>query len=291
MMTVQGNPKIAATIVVALFVLASPVGPAAAETTAVSELAGQTHIHGLAVDRSDPAFLLIATHHGLYRAGRDGSAVRLSEVQDFMGFNPHPSDPDLLYASGHPVGGGNLGFVASRDGGRTWNQVSPGLDGPVDFHQLAVSPADPSRIYGAYGGLQLSDDGGKTWTMVGPLPQKIIDMAASVKNADVLYAATETGLIISLDAGGSWKPLLEGPPVTLVEVAPDGIYAFIHGEGLMRASEGTFDWTMLNSNWGSAYLLHLAVDPTSADRTYAATGNGVVLESTDGGRTWDGYGR
>jgi photosystem II stability/assembly factor-like uncharacterized protein len=282
---------IAAVIAVALLVLASPTGLAAAETTAVSELAGKTHIHGLAVDRSDPSFLLIATHHGLFRAGPDGAAVLVSEVQDFMGFNPHPSQPDLLYASGHPAGGGNLGFVASRDGGKTWSQVSPGLGGPVDFHQLTVSPADPDRIYGSYGGLQVSDDGGKTWRKAGALPEKLIDMAASATNADILYAATETGLFVSLDAAGSWKPLLQGSPVTLVEVVKDGIYAFVHGQGLMRANEGSFDWTMLNSDWGSAYLLHLAVDPTSADRMYGATGNSVVLESNDGGKTWAGYGR
>jgi photosystem II stability/assembly factor-like uncharacterized protein len=250
-----------------------------------------THIHGVAVDRSDPSYLLIATHHGLYRAGPDGNSVRVSEIQDFMGFNAHPSNPDILFASGHPAAGGNLGLVASRDGGRTWSQISPGLDGPVDFHHLTVSPANPDVIYGAYGGLQVSEDGGKTWEKAGPLPAKIIDLAASAKNADILYAATETGLLVSLDVGKSWKPLLEDRPVTLVEATPGGVYAFVYGEGLKRASEGTFNWTTLSSDWGDDYLLHLAVDPTSADRLYGVTGHSVILQSTDGGKTWDGYAR
>ena len=53
--------------------------PSVAETLAVSELARRTHIHSLAVDRQDPSYLLIATHHGLFRASSDGTAQRISE--------------------------------------------------------------------------------------------------------------------------------------------------------------------------------------------------------------------
>jgi hypothetical protein len=117
----------------------------AAETVAVSDLSTLTPIHGLAVDRRDPSRLLIATHHGLFRIGADGKAERLSPVQDFMGFTPHPSNPSRLYAGGHPAQGGNLGFIASDDQGRIWSQASPGANGPVDFHQMTVSPADHGR--------------------------------------------------------------------------------------------------------------------------------------------------
>ena len=120
--------------------------------TTVEALAEDSHFHGLAVDPTDPSRLYLATHHGLYAVAPDGTAERLSPVQDFMGFTPHPSEPSTLYASGHPAGGGNLGFIVSGDAGRTWTQLSPGVGGPVDFHQMDVSPADPKTIYGAHGG-------------------------------------------------------------------------------------------------------------------------------------------
>jgi photosystem II stability/assembly factor-like uncharacterized protein len=290
-MTREGGAWIATTVVAALVALFALAGPATAATIPVSSLAEKTHIHGLAVDRGNPSSLLIATHHGLYRAGPDGEAALVSEVQDFMGFNAHPHDADTLFASGHPAGGGNLGFVASRDGGRTWTQISPGHDGPVDFHQMTVSAADPDRIYGAYGGLQVSEDGGSTWRSVGPAPEGLIDLSASANNSDVLYAATETGLLVSLDAGEAWSPLLQGPPVTLVEATGEGIFAFVYGKGLLWTREDALEWTTLSADWGNDYLLHLAVDPTSGDRMFAATGHGVVLESGDGGRTWSAYGR
>ncbi len=103
----------------AALVLLAGVGFApAAETVAVSELPRRTHIHGLAVDRQDPSKLLVATHHGLFRAGPDGKAERISEVQDLVGFNPHPSDPNTLYASGHP-GAGELRAGALAGMGRS----------------------------------------------------------------------------------------------------------------------------------------------------------------------------
>jgi photosystem II stability/assembly factor-like uncharacterized protein len=290
MIDMSVETKMIAAIFPALL-LVTPVPGLAAETSPVSGLAAKTHIHGLAVDRSDPSYLLIATHHGLYRAGPDGNSVLISEVQDFMGFNPHPSEAGRLFASGHPAGGGNLGFIASSDGGRTWSQISPGLNGPVDFHQMTVSPADANRIYGAYGDLQVSSDGGKSWTSAGPAPEKLIDLAASAKNPDVVYAATETGLSVSMDAGKSWKTLREGPPVTVVEATADGVFAFVHGKGLMRADEGAFKWTTLSADWGEDYLLHLASDASAPERLYAATGHSQVLQSVDGGKTWSAFGQ
>ena len=261
-----------------------------AETTAVTDLSKHTHIHGLAVDGQD---LLIATHHGLFRAGPDGQAERISVVQDFMGFNPHPTDPETLYASGHPAEGGNLGFIASTDTGRTWEQVSPGVNGPVDFHQMTVSPADPATIYGAYaGGLQASRDAGKTWTLVGPAPAGLIDLAASAMSAGTLYAATETGLLVSTDAGKTWEASsIEGAPVSLVEIVPDGmLYAFVVGRGLLRSAEDPLEFETLSSGFADGYLLHLAVDPANPDRLFAATGEGKVLSSADGGETWTAFG-
>lgn len=282
---------IAGAAALALATVGHAVRLEAAETLKVSQLPSRTHIHGLAVDRQDPSKLLIATHHGLFRAGPDGNAELISEVQDFMGFNPHPNDPKTLYASGHPQQGGNLGFIASIDQGKTWTQVSPGVKGPVDFHQMTVSPADPNTIYGSYGGLQISRDAGKTWKMVGPAPDKLIDLAASAKDADTLYAATESGLLVSRDAGKTWKPNLEGASVSLVEVTPEGtLYVFVIGRGLVRSKEEPLSFTELGGDFGGGYLLHLAVDPTNPNRLFAATGKSRVLISTDQGRTWNSFG-
>ncbi len=249
-----------------------------------------THVHGLAVDRADRRSLLIATHHGLYRARIDNGEIELvsERADDFMGFTPHPADEDVLYASGHPAGGGNLGFIASQDGGRSWSSLSLGVGGPVDFHQMDVSKADPSVIYGVHGGLQASRDGGRTWGQVGPAPEGLIDLAASATDSTWLYAATQQGILVSQDGGSSWLPAhQQRRPVSLVEVAGDGtVFAFMLGSGLIRAEESSLDWQPVSDGFGDQYLLHLAMDPSDLDRLFAMTEKGALLASDDNGQSW-----
>ena len=156
---------------------------------------------------------------------------------------------------------------------------------------MTVSPADPQTIYGAYGELQVSHDAGKTWTVVGPLPDGLIDLAASAKDAGRLYAATEGGLSLSTDGGLTWTTVLEGSPVSMIEVAPDGrLHAFVLGRGLLGSADDPLDFQTVSSAWGERFLLHLAVDPTNADRLFGATQEGVILASFDGGKNWKTFG-
>ena len=275
-------------------VAALSVGVAPTGATTLSELQRTTHYHGLAVDPADATKLYLATHHGFFAVTADGNATLLSPVQDFMGFTPHPTDPGILYASGHPAGGGNLGLIVSVDGGATWTQMAQGVGGPVDFHQMDISPADPKVLYGVFGGLQASRDGGLSWTMVGPVPADIIDLSASAQAAERLYAATKSGLMRSDDGGQSWaNAAFAGEIVSLVEpIAGADILVFVVGRGLLAATESDLgSWTPLNSNFGERILLHLASAPSKPDLLYAATTENEVLMSRDGGRTWSPYGQ
>jgi photosystem II stability/assembly factor-like uncharacterized protein len=279
--------------VVAVLLASAPAWPVSAQgPVPVAAFAGQTHIHGLAFDRGNPGYLFIATHHGLFRAGPDATATQISIVQDFMGFTPHPTEPQILFASGHPAGGGNLGFIVSADGGETWVQRATGVGGPADFHQLAASPVDPDVIYGVFGLLQVSADGGASWAVTGrQLPPQLVDLAASAVSVQTVYAAAESGLYVTADAGATWRPLIRGTPVSLVEVAPDGsLYAFVLGQGLLRAPDEQSDLTPVGGDWVEPYLFHLAVDPSDANHMFAATAAGRIVESIDGGRSWAAFG-
>ncbi|MGQ0663963.1 MAG: exo-alpha-sialidase [Pseudomonadota bacterium] len=260
-----------------------------AETIAVSKLPQITHIHGIAVDARDPSRRFIATHHGFYVATPDGTARLVSDARhDHMGFTPHPSDPSILYSSGHPAGGGNLGFMMSSDGGKSWRQISKGANGPVDFHQMDVSKTDPNVVYGAYGGTQVSRDGGRSWNMVGPAPEGLIDLAVSSRDANTLYAATQRGLLVSKDGGRTWQDAyLLKRPASMVETARDGsLYAFLLGVGLIKTTEPSLAWSTLSKDFGDRVLLHFAIDPSDASKLYATTQHSEILASADGGRSW-----
>ena len=55
--------------------------PAAGARGAGAEM---EHVHGVGVDQD--GVLYAGSHYGLFRINEDGTAARVSEVQDFMGF-------------------------------------------------------------------------------------------------------------------------------------------------------------------------------------------------------------
>jgi photosystem II stability/assembly factor-like uncharacterized protein len=273
--------------VVAALPLLAPVR--AAEDVRLSEL---SHIHGIAVNPQDPPQLILATHHGIFHASPEGLAKRVSnDANDYMGFTPHPEDSRVLFASGHPADGGNMGVIVSRDGGASWKELSPGADGPVDFHALDISRADPKTMYGLFGEVQASRDGGVSWEIAGSPDDEVFDLAASAITADTLFAATRAGLMVSRDGARTWQPTgPSGYPATMVYVGPDGsAYAFLLGLGLVKTASDSHDWETISATFGDRVLLHLAIDPSTPERMFAVTHEGPILVSTDGGRTWSEF--
>ena len=284
---------LAAAAVVIVLASYAAVSGSGKKAVSLAELKQQTHYHGLAVDPADPSRLMLATHHGFYLVSADGMAARVSPVQDFMGFTPHPADSKILFASGHPAAGGNLGFIRSDDAGASWTQISTGSGGPVDFHQMDVSRADPNVVYGSFRGIQVSRDGGKNWANSGAAPEGMIALAASPLKAERVYAATKTGLFASDNAGKTWAPSgIEGEAVSMVVSGPGSkIFAFVVGRGLLQSTESaTKDWTLLSNDFGQRALLHLAFDPKDASRLFATTVDNDIVASTDGGKSWHPFG-
>lgn len=262
---------------------------AAAETVRLDRI---PHIHGIEVSRTDPTRLYLATHQGLYLASPDGTAEKVSaSSDDLMGFVAHPTSPEIVFASGHPPAGGNLGVIRSEDGGTSWSQLSKGVNGPVDFHAMDVSKADTKVIYGMHDGLQISRDGGRSWTLQGPLPGETFDLAASAVDPETVYAATREGLKLSRDAGKTWQPAhIIVRPSTMVYTAADSTaYAFIIGVGLVKTQEPSLAWTPVSSGFGKHFLLHLVSDPENPSRLFAVADTGGIVMSKDEGKTWIGY--
>lgn len=252
---------------------------------------GLQDAHGLAVDRKDPTKVYIATHTGLLVMVDDGELQRIGTAQDdYMGFSAHPTDPNTLYTSGHPSGGGNLGFQKTTDGGKTWQRIANGANGPVDFHAMTVSQADPTLIYGIHRGqLQRSRDEGKNWELVDTNLGNIISLATNTKDKNVLYAGTTDGLHVSQNQGNSWSKLgtLNGA-VTTIAVNPaidQEIVAYEQNQGLIRSTSGGSSWDALNG-YTASMVMHLAYDIQKPTTMYLINQNLEVHKTSDGGQTW-----
>lgn len=255
----------------------------AGEHAPARPIAELSHIHGVVLPAGSDDVLL-ATHHGLYSVDAEGMATMISATaDDFMGFTT--STDGKLFASGHPASRGNTGVIGADHAGSGWILLSPGANGPVDFHAMTVSPSDPQTLYGSYGGIQASRNGGLTWSVAGPGPDDLIDLAAAADDPGHLYAGTITGLYESFDFGRSWAAATDiAMPVTALETAPDGtVWGFIPNLGLHRLNGSDLE---MASPITDAVILHMAFDPDDPARMVAVTSHSEVLSSGNGGKTW-----
>lgn len=255
-----------------------------------------THGHGLAIDVNDPSKLYIATHAGLFVLINDKDLFRIGKsTDDYMGFSPHPTDANILFSSGHPSNGGNIGFQKSDDGGFTWTKVSDGENGPVDFHAMAISPVNPNLIYGWYqGGLQRSPDQGDNWEIVNR-DISPISLVADSRDENILYAATATGqgVLISRDKGVTWTPLspaLEGGAVSVVAVDPTDpktLLAFsqVLG-GLGKTTDAGKTWKKNGEGFHGEVVIYIAFSKANPNLVYALTFGNRLYKSLNSGDTW-----
>lgn len=255
-----------------------------------------SHVHGLAVDRGNSNRLYLATHDGLLVLENDTDLQNAGGSRDdFMGFSPHPTDKNILFSSGHPKGGGNIGFQKSTDAGQTWKKISNGNPGgPADFHAMLVHPANPDHIYGWFKlRIHRSLDGGKTWEILPKQPPEVLSFAGDPLNENIVYLGTIGNLLMSTDKGKSWTSMTDaiGYDVVFdVEVAPVGaLYLAMRDRGIVRAvvkKDGTAALENLGRLPADDLPQHLALDPKDPKVMYASSKAKMLYKSVDGGRTW-----
>jgi hypothetical protein len=268
-----------------------------------------THIHGLDAPAWADGDLVVATHFGLVRRTPEGAWFAVGNAQhDFMGFRAHPTEPGVLYGSGHPDLRTDIpnpmGLVVSRDGGLSWQPVA--LQGRADFHALAVQRGDGRVLVGfnvvGEVGLLRSLDGGLSWSTLPSEPLLavggVIGLDVHPNDADRLLATTPAGLWATDDAGRSWGlRAFEGAYVTAVRYAPedDGrVYAYVAdpGLGLMLSEDGGATWASLGlALTGNDAVGHIAPHPTDPQRLHVGSFGMDVLATADGGGSWTVWAR
>jgi photosystem II stability/assembly factor-like uncharacterized protein len=138
-------------------------------------------VNRIAVNPTDPNYILAATDGGLYGTtdgGNNWSQVSLASAGITNGQSvadiKWSRDGTNIFAS---VGGRNK-LVRSLNGGFTWERVSntnnPGFPGTQGRIEIAIAPSNSSIVYvaiatssGATYGVYRSADAGATWTNIG----------------------------------------------------------------------------------------------------------------------------
>jgi photosystem II stability/assembly factor-like uncharacterized protein len=136
----------------------------------------------------------------------------------------------------------------TRDGGRTWTNVTPpGLPKFARISLIDASRLDAGTAYLAAKAYQLDDrspyiyrthDFGRTWTkIVGGI--RVDDYVHAVRTdptrRGLLYAGTEHGIYVSWDDGASWRSLSLGLPdvqVSDITVEANDLVIATHGRSM-----------------------------------------------------------
>ncbi|MCH7805538.1 MAG: hypothetical protein IH995_00135 [Proteobacteria bacterium] len=156
-----------------------------------------------------------------------------------------PHDAGVLYV------GSDDGLVnITRDGGATWQDITPKRLGEVMINSIEVSPHTPGTAYLVATGYKNNDhtpmifkttNYGARWTNISDgIPEG--EFARVVREDTVrpglLFAGTERGVHISFDGGKTWQPFqqnLPAVPVTDIKV---------NGNDLVLATQGRSFWVM-----------------------------------------------
>jgi tetratricopeptide (TPR) repeat protein/photosystem II stability/assembly factor-like uncharacterized protein len=197
-----------------------------------------------------------------------------------------------------------MGIYKSDNGGIDWQQV---VDDP-SVETLHIAPANPGIVYaGVFAHLLKSENQGETWT---PLPiqvgsqihaAQVHAIATDPGDANIVFVATERGIMRSGDGGLNWlsldwadhvgEELLNKPFYSIVTVeAPPSNRVYAAGGGDRIYWRGTDDtgspWHTLICTACAAPVYALAIDRHNPDKLLAGSNEGNLAVSLNAGNDW-----
>jgi photosystem II stability/assembly factor-like uncharacterized protein len=159
---------------------------------------------------------------------------------------PSPLDAALIWA------GSDTGLIhVTRDGGKTWKDVTPKVIGDwAKISFIEASHFNPAEAYAAVDRHRLDDqtpylyrtrDYGQTWQPVTEgihAPAFLRVVREDPTHKGLLFAGTEFGIYVSFDEGDHWQSLQLNLPVTSIRDLD------IHGDDLVAATHGRSFWIL-----------------------------------------------
>jgi photosystem II stability/assembly factor-like uncharacterized protein len=156
-----------------------------------------------------------------------------------------PHEKGVIYT------GSDDGYVfVTRDGGATWQNITPPGLAECLVNAIEVSPHDKATVYIATTrykfndhrpGLYKSTDYGKTWTAINTgIAANAFTRVVREDDVrkDLLYAGTELGVFLSWDGGKNWSSFQRNLPVTPITDLK------VHKGNLIAATSGRSFWIL-----------------------------------------------
>jgi hypothetical protein len=252
------------------------------------------YVNGLDLDPRSGDFLL-TTNRGFWRIRRDGGDVRkvtgsitYRGKRDTVGtfLLVKPLADGRLIGSGHPDHQNTLpqflGYIESRDSGRTWKALA--RMGDADLHKIVLRGQRMYAYDAVLSAILTSDDGGHSFVEHFTPRGLVIDFAVDPGDDDFILAANDDELFRSTDGGDGWKAVTRARRMRLSWPAQAALYrADQDGTVYLSADRGA-TWTQVSKVPGEPYKFHET--PGNARHLYLALSDGTILETTDGAHSW-----
>lgn len=242
-------------------------------------------------------FLMLKTAGGVtFRSRNLNEIFKRTEMHDVvLRVGDFTVDPD--YAKKNP------GAAGATFGDRDWPQVTR-----LDFTCSGALPTEAyvarlSRFFFAGGsGERLitdfgSTDGFQTFGSIhlgAPPAGPVHSVTIADKDPSLVIAATaDAGLLLSRDAGKSWKRLNTPARAAFATFDPSDvevIYGAFFKSGLMKSTDGGKRWKRISEGLvNQSEMLEVVVSPADPKKVYAIGAvdwNGSFYASHDGGESW-----
>jgi photosystem II stability/assembly factor-like uncharacterized protein len=187
-------------------------------------------------------------------------------------------------------GTAHAGLFRSRDSGRHWEPVGPGID-HTRITALAVGQAEHGGTGIVFAGTEpsavfRSDTGGDDWVDLAglralpsagtwsfpprPHTHHVRWIEADVNATDRLFVAIEAGALVrTFDGGQTWRDRVSGGPydthtAATHPLAPGRIYSAA-GDGYFESMDAGESWGSPKDGLKHLYLVGVAVDPADPD--------------------------
>ncbi len=190
------------------------------------------------------------------------------------------------------VAAGAGAFIVMTTSGGSGDESDAGAFVGGDLHSLVVDPADPGRLFvGGHQAVSVTADGGATWRQVPSLEDK--DAMGWAFTGDAVYVSGHPGLNRSVDGGVTFTMINDTLPDTDVHAFGAGagvLYGASPTVGVFASDDAGESWAIRTSATGQAFFGRIIVDPADEQHLLAADAQAGVVQSRDGGRSWQDAG-
>jgi photosystem II stability/assembly factor-like uncharacterized protein len=203
------------------------------------------------------------------------------------------------------------GIWKTKDGGQTWQNLTDQQLANLATNTMTMAPSNHNIIYAGtgegYGGVGMvmgngiykTIDRGITWdflsaTLKGNNFQFVNKILVDPNDANVLIAATNTGIFKSMNGGDTWDTVyFKGNEVQDLAVNPfntNTVYAAVNGLGIIKSYNNGNTWVNAFNGIGSGGRFAVTVSPLDSNFVFTSVEGPHLLTdvyiSNDGALNW-----